>query len=96
MCRPLHYFGGPQGSWQRIDSGLIVNSTVNIDYIRVWIDISEFDAEVDELGMIENIYDKSLFGFKEEGGNEVRVSGLGESVATTTFGLSTAKAQMLA
>jgi len=21
-CRPIHYLGGPQGSWQRIDSGV--------------------------------------------------------------------------
>ena len=83
-CRPLHYLGGPQGSWQRIDSGLIVNSTVRIDYIKVWIESSEFDPEIDELGMIENIYDKSIFGFKSDGGNEIIIKGLGDAVETSS------------
>ena len=49
-CRPIHYNGGPQGSWQRIDSGLLVNATVLVDFIRVWIELEEYNDAVDELG----------------------------------------------
>ena len=49
-CRPIHYLGGPQGSWQRIDGGLYVNTTRTIDYAKVWIDASQYDGNKDELG----------------------------------------------
>ena len=81
-CRPIHYLGGPQGSWQRIDSGLTVNATINVDYIKIWIETSEFEAEFDELGMIRNEYERNIFGFKTEGGNEIQIRGLGDAVST--------------
>lgn len=82
-CRPVHYLGGPQGSWQRVDGGIRVNTTVNIEYVKVWIDKSEFNQDTDDIGMIQNEYEKSIFGFKQGLGNEIKIEGL-PGVSTTS------------
>ena len=40
-CKPIHQ-GSTAAQWQRIDSGLYLTSTYDIDNIEVWID--NFDA----------------------------------------------------
>ena len=82
-CRPVHYLGGPQGSWQRVDGGISVTTTVDIEYIKVWINPSEFNQDTDDIGMIQNEYEKSIFGFKQAGGNEIKIEGLA-GVSTTS------------
>ena len=39
-------------AWQRIDSGIYIASSANIDYIDVWID--NFDEDVDAIAMLGN------------------------------------------
>ena len=59
-----------------------MNTSVEIDYINVWIHADEFDPFTDELGMIRNEYDKNLYGFSNALGNLIKINGLG-AISTT-------------
>jgi hypothetical protein len=72
-CRPFHYQGAKTSTdWQRIDGGITANSSYFANIIKkAEVEILDYDARYDELGMISNDYERQIFGFKgtDESGN---------------------------
>ena len=79
-CKPIHQ-GGTPAQWQRIDSGLYLTSTYDIDNIEVWID--DFDPDVDDIAMLGNDYTNSIFGIVTQTPGRIQINNFGSSPLNT-------------
>lgn len=80
-CKPIHQ-GSTAAQWQRIDSGLYLTSTYDIDNIEVWID--NFDADVESIAMLGNDYTNSIFGIVTQTPGRIQINNFGSTPLSTS------------